>query len=94
MAGAAFASIYFRGRWNLTRISENWFSTSWFKRRPKLRVHNPQGESPPNDDLADRVDKILEKIHLQGEDSLTAKERRMLKSASRQYQKRRQGPED
>ncbi len=94
MAGAAFAFIYFRSRWNLTRISENWFSTSWFKRRPKLRVHNPQGEAPPNDDLADRVDRILEKIHLQGEDSLTAKERRMLKSASRQYQKRRQGPED
>ena len=94
LAGAAFAFLYFRNRWNLTRISPNWFSTSWFKRRPKLRVHNPQRESRSADDLADRVDKILEKIHLQGEDSLTSKERRMLKNASRQYQKRRQDPND
>jgi membrane associated rhomboid family serine protease len=94
MAGAAFALIYFRGRWNLTRISQNWFSISWFKRRPKLRVHNPQHETPLDDNLADRVDKILEKIHLQGESSLTAKERRMLKDASRQYQKRRRGPDN
>lgn len=94
LAGAGFAFLYFRNRWNLTRISGNWFSTSWFKRRPKLRVHNPRDEAPPNDDLSDRVDKILEKIHLQGEGSLTAKERRMLKNASRQYQKKRQDPDD
>lgn len=94
LAGAGFAFLYFRNRWNLTRVSQNWFSASWLKRRPKLRLHDPRREAPPNDDLADRVDQILEKIHLQGEDSLTAKERRMLKNASRQYQKKRRGPDD
>jgi len=94
LAGAGFAFLYFRGRWNLTRISQNWFSTSWFKRRPKLRLHNPRRETPPPDDLANQVDKILEKIHLQGEGSLTSKERRMLKNASRQYQKKRRDPDD
>ena len=94
LAGAGFAFLYFRNRWNLTRVSQNWFSTSWFKRRTKLRLHNPQREAPPEDDLTDQVDKILEKIHLQGEGSLTSKERRMLKNASRRYQKRRRGPDD
>jgi rhomboid family protein len=94
LAGAGFAFLYFRNRWKLSRIPLNWFSTSWFKRRPKLRLHDPRREAPPNDDLADRVDKILEKIHLQGEDSLTSKERRMLKNASRQYQKKRRDPDD
>ena len=94
LAGAGFAFLYFRNRWNLTRISQNWFSASWLKRRPKLRLHDPRREAPRKDDLSDQVDKILEKIHLQGEDSLTAKERRMLKNASRQYQKKRRGPDD
>ena len=94
LAGTGFAFLYFRNRWNLTRISENWFSTSWFKRRPKLRLHDPRDEAPSEDDLADRVDKILEKIHLKGEGSLTSKERRMLKNASRQYQKKRRDPDD
>jgi membrane associated rhomboid family serine protease len=94
LAGAGFAFLYFRGHWNLTRLSQNWFSSSWFKRRPNLRIHDPRSQAPPDDDLADQVDKILEKIHLKGEDSLTSKERRMLKNASRKYQEKRRDPDD
>ena len=35
------------------------------------------------------VDRILEKIHQEGESSLTDKERRTLKDASRRYQRKR-----
>jgi hypothetical protein len=35
------------------------------------------------------VDRILDKIHKQGESSLTKQERRMLEIASQKYQKRK-----
>ena len=35
------------------------------------------------------VNRILEKIHREGEGSLTRKERRVLENASREYQRRR-----
>jgi membrane associated rhomboid family serine protease len=88
LAGAAFAFFYFRFRWNLSRFSGGSFSLDWLKSRPKLRLHEP----PPEElDLNDEVDRILEKIHRDGEASLTRKERRTLETASREYQKRRQG---
>ena len=37
------------------------------------------------------IDRILEKIHREGESSLTRKERRLLETASREYQKRLRG---
>jgi len=87
LAGAAFAFFYYRFRWNLSRFPGAWFSLDWFKPRPKLRLHEP----PPEElDLNEEVDRILEKIHREGEASLTRKERRTLETASREYQKRRQ----
>ena len=56
-------------------------------RRPKLRIHDPGRKEEA---LSKEVDRILEKIHQEGEDSLTRKERRTLESASREYQKKRQ----
>ncbi len=88
LAGAGFAFLYFRFGWNLTRLTDRWFSGASFKRRPKLRIHDPQHDE---DKLSGEVDRILEKIHHQGESSLTRKERRILESASRKYQKRREG---
>lgn len=93
LAGAAFAFTYFRLHWNLGRL----FSVpAWFPRwrRPQLRIHMPTEEATDPDvtesDLSRQVDEILEKIHRQGESSLTRKERRVLEVASRQYQRRRQ----
>jgi len=88
LSGMAFAYLYFRNRWSLRWLGGDLFSAKWFQRRPKLRIHDP-GEEDTR--LAQEVDRILEKIHSQGEDSLTRKERRTLESASKEYQKRRRG---
>jgi hypothetical protein len=57
-----------------------------FRRRPPLRVLDPDYE----DATEDAVDNILRKIREHGQDSLTRQERRILEEASREYQKRRQ----
>ena len=94
LGGAAFALLYHRYRWNLTRWTPGWFSSAGRKRRPKLRVHDPDRQHREDRELSKEVDRILEKIHREGEDSLTRKERRTLENASRQYQKKRQGTDD
>jgi membrane associated rhomboid family serine protease len=94
LGGAAFAFLYHRYRWNLSRKTAALFSPAWLKRRPKLRVHDPQNQEDQDPELTSEVDRILAKIHREGEASLTRKERRTLENASRQYQKRRQGPND
>ena len=93
LAGAGFAFLYYRLHWNFSRLvaAPQWVS-SW--RRPRLRIHVPVDEAETevaDADLSRQVDEILEKIHSQGESSLTRKERRILEAASRQYQRRRQG---
>jgi membrane associated rhomboid family serine protease len=85
LAGAAFAFLYYYTGWNLGRWVPNGFSLGALKPRPKLRVHEPDHE----ESLSDQVDRILEKISRDGEDSLTAQERRALEDASRRYQQRR-----
>ena len=92
LAGAAFAFIYYQRRWNLTRLTERLFNFHWpnfLKRRPRLHIHKPE-EPPPAapSDLSAEVDRILEKIYREGEASLTAKERKTLEAASREYQQR------
>ncbi len=94
LAGAAFAFLYYRFRWNLSTLLPSGFSLAWLKPRPRLRVHNPDLEDEdraPADPhaLSEEVDRILEKIHQLGESSLTRRERRILEDASRQYQQRR-----
>ena len=64
---------------------------AWLKGRGLLllKVFKPADE--PNEPVTDaEVDRILTKIHREGEQSLTAKERRVMEKASRQYQRRRQ----
>ena len=57
-----------------------------------VRVHDPDAQTTqaPDavDDLSAQLDRILEKIHREGEASLTTKERRTLETASREYQRR------
>jgi hypothetical protein len=87
LAGAAFGALYFLRRWNLGRIMPRRFSTSMFRLRPRLKIHEPQAETS---NLNEQVDAILQKISETGESSLTKKERRTLEEASRRYQRRRQ----
>ncbi len=91
LAGAAFAFLYYRFQWNFTRWTSGWLSLSWLTRRPNLRIHNPQHGRGREEEIREEVDRILEKIHREGEASLTRRERRTLENASRQFQKRRQG---
>jgi membrane associated rhomboid family serine protease len=95
LAGAALAYLYYRFNWNFGRLAPRGFSLDWLKPRSHLRVHEPeQDESQEQEvDLGEEVDRILEKIHREGEARLTRKERRILVDASRQYQRKRQdGP--
>ena len=89
LAGAAFALVYFKQQWNISRLTD--FRFGWlksvFQRKPRLKIHDP--EKPADSDMAEEVDRILAKLHDKGEAGLTSKERRTLENASREYQKRR-----
>jgi membrane associated rhomboid family serine protease len=93
LAGAGFALAYHYFRWNLGGLFDGRVSLGWLKRRPNLRVHNPDRvddrASLDDDDLSAEEDRILEKIHREGLDSLSRKERSILEAASRRYQKHR-----
>ncbi len=88
LAGAAGAFLYFRLHWNFGRLWAGFAHWSRLDRRPALRVHRPERPAAVPED---EVDRILEKIHREGESHLTRQERRLLENASRQYQQRRRG---
>ncbi len=88
LGGTAFALAYFSLQWNFGGLYQS--AAAWLKghSRPSLKVFKPEDE--PDSPVADEdVDHILEKIHREGENSLTRKERRILENASREYQRRR-----
>lgn len=91
LIGAAFALLYFQLGWNFGRLV-NFDFASWrrWRRRPRLRVHHPESEVDEEQINEDEVDRILAKIHREGEASLTTRERRTLQEASREYQRKRQ----
>jgi membrane associated rhomboid family serine protease len=101
LAGAAFALIYYQQRWNLTRWTSAFSFKKGLRRRPKLRIHQTvmeHREQPAKTtsneifelggNLSEEVDRILEKIYREGEAKLTTKERRILETASREYQRK------
>lgn len=88
LGGAAFAFLYLRFGWNFDRLlsSGGWSNWKFPRRGPKLRVHNP------NDDLGDlaaEADRILDKVHREGEQSLTGRERKTLEKYSRRVRDQR-----
>jgi len=79
LAGAAYAFIYFRTGWSPGNWLGNKFSGVSLKRKPNLRVHQPSDSEDEAENEMDKVvDDILKKIHDQGQDSLTRRERRIL----------------
>ena len=82
LGGAAFAALYFFLNWNFSRLEQlkKWFPFG----RPQLRVHKPK-----EDRLQDEADRVLEKIHRNGESSLTRGERKTLERYSKQMRERR-----
>ena len=80
--------LYFNLRWNFGQLYAG--AGAWLKRRtrPSLKVFEPE-DAPDSQVAEEAVHRILEKIHREGENSLTRKERRILENASREYQRRR-----
>lgn len=88
LGGAAFAFLYYRFGWSLSRWLPDGAKLPKMKRRAKLRIHEPDDHDVESD-MDKRVNQILKKIQDQGQDSLTWRERRFMEQASREYQKRR-----
>ena len=79
LSGFAFAAAYFYLKWNFRWIRTQWLEDR-FSGKPNLKVHNPDATF---EKLKQEADAILEKIHEQGEDSLTRRERKTLEKYSR-----------
>lgn len=88
LAGAAFALIYYLGGWNFGSLLPSRIGSVGAKlraNRPKLRLHDPEKKLQEE---AEQADRILQKIHEQGEQSLTSAERKILERYSRRMRQR------
>lgn len=87
LAGYLFGFLYERNNWRLSGLVSG-ISTDKLKlpkRRSHLKVYAPEDEAG---DIEARVDELLQKVHEQGESSLTDEERALLTEASRRYRTR------
>ena len=87
LAGAGFGVAYGYFHWNLGRLAP-WDFRRWMDRlrpRPKLEVHDPEIYYH---DLDREADALLDKVHRDGEESLTAEERRKLEDYSRRMRQK------
>jgi membrane associated rhomboid family serine protease len=95
LAGAAFALGYFYLNWNFARLlPDRWFSFPNLKRAPALKIHDP---SPTREweetekaysNRDEEADRVLQKLHRQGEDSLSPSERKVLEDYSRRMRQK------
>jgi membrane associated rhomboid family serine protease len=95
LVGAAFAICYFKFGWRIGRVIPDFnlmaplsWAGSLLKSRPKLRVHDPDS-SDKYRDLDEQADRLLDKVHREGEASLTSRERRVLEEYSRRMRQKR-----
>ncbi len=87
LAGALIGFLYFRFGFRFERLVPHKFRGGVrIKRRPKLKIHAPEDK---NEELDKKADEILQKIHQEGEDNLTSKERRILEAYSRRIRQKR-----
>lgn len=87
LAGMAFAAIYSTQQVNLGA----WLPASWtglpkVRRGPKLRLHDPDKQLQKEEAESDR---ILDKIHREGEASLSRRERKFMEKFSRKKRAQR-----
>ncbi len=90
LIGIGFACVYFFGKWNLSVLTAPLGGWRLLKRKflgPRLRAFDPSGKSAADETEADR---ILDKIHQFGQDSLTSKEKRFLTNYSKAVRDKRQ----
>lgn len=89
--GAAFAAIYFFSKWNLGKLGKWWDKVIAYIPFSKkgLKIYKPAEENGLSNRTQKEADRILEKIHKEGQESLTSKERRFLEEYSRSVRNRR-----
>ena len=88
LAGAALAFAYYRSGMRLEGLGSGRMpsiSLKSIRPRPKLRVHDPDARYK---DIDRRADRILEKLHRDGADSLTSEEQRILEDYSRRMRQK------
>jgi membrane associated rhomboid family serine protease len=87
LTGAALAFGYWYFSWHFgVLVPQRWLSgvrSRWS--RPRLKVH---ASEPSYDNLDAEADRVLEKVHQQGEGSLTPAERRTLEAYSRRMRQK------
>ncbi len=91
LSGAFFALLYYFRHWNLRWLNSGFLSSASQRlqqrtRRARLKLHDPEKKLQKE---AEDADRILAKIHEQGESSLTAAERRTLERYSRRQRQKR-----
>lgn len=87
LAGAAVALLYWKFGWNFGAIMPTeWIGgiQRWWN-RPRLRIHDPE---PTYENLDAEADRVLAKLHTEGEASLTAREKRVLEDYSRRMRQK------
>lgn len=90
LIGIGIAFAYFYGKWNLGFLASPLGGWRLVKRKllgPRLRAFHPFEHSAADEAEADR---ILDKIHQLGQDSLTNKEKRFLTNYSKAVRNKRQ----
>lgn len=93
LSGAAFALLYFFRHWSLSWLDLGVITDLPARlrqrsRRMKLKIHDPDKKIYRD---AEEADRILAKIHEQGESSLTSSERKTLERYSRHQREKRNG---
>lgn len=93
IGGAIFAALYFYSKIRFTEFMPTKHVAGLFKSKPKLRVHDPDSDEDEVDENYKRdaklADEILDKLHREGEESLTRKERKTLERFSKRVRKKR-----
>ena len=82
LAGFGFAALYFYQQWNFSRFSFSLPKLSG----PRLKIHDPDRSERQ---LQVEGDRILAKLHRDGEESLSRKERKTLEKYSRMLRKKK-----
>lgn len=94
LGGAAFAGAYYYFGWKLEWLLPVAWVGGLMQRKPKLRVHDPGDQDEQVDESYAKdeklADQILEKLHREGESSLTRKERKILERYSKRVRQKNQ----
>ncbi len=92
LGGLLFGFVYAKYEWRLERVGELIPLLGW-RPRPIRRVVRGSGSSrhPEPDPNAGVLDRVLEKISVSGQDSLTDEERDVLRAASEKLKTRARG---